>query len=91
MVPARGRLPETQKSGVERITQHRLTKSSERNTIDPFAHAALAKNPGHRYNEVVVQPLAVVLSGMNTLHRGMAGCSPLCPAANLRFHFDFTP
>ena len=32
----------------------------------------------------------VVLSGVNTHHRGIAGCRPLCPAAYMRFRQHFS-
>lgn len=90
IVPARGRLPETQKSGVE-FDNSTPPDKSERNTSNPLAHAALEKRGWHRYNGNVVQPLAVVLSGTDTLHRGIAGWNLLCSAANLRFQIDFNP
>lgn len=61
-------------------TQHRLNKS-ERNTIGPTSHvSALEKGAGNGYNKTVVQPKAVVLSGVDTHHRPVgwyqhpAGC-----------------
>ena len=70
-------------SGVERITQHRLTEfQSEQNTSPPLYLFLLAKRKTFQYNRGCGNSLqGYGAECCITHHRNIAGCRPLCSAA----------
>ena len=82
-------------SGVERSLRKTLnTAGDQRDNAQadaPNAHGPLANGRTCGYNGGTAQALgSAVLSGGFTLHRGMAGCRPPCPAADCASFLYYT-